>query len=372
MGSVCQRSGSKVWVGAFRAWDAAAGKWKWLHKSTGATDKAKAMGIVATWEGVSATAKAGYMTKEKALAAVNDILRLAGVETLQTCPSLLEIGDAILADRQLGEGTVRKYKGCFASLKSWAGAKIKKPADAWGHAECTDFYRHLKTEFSATTANMHFGFLAMLFGRAVELGHRVSNPTGAVERVSNETVNKGTIGRPEAARLLLAMRREGRRDWCVLFALGWHTGHRIQDLLDVTSASAVGDLLSIRPRKKLGKEGAREIVLPLPGWLACAVRRQAHFKSIHAANNRSGKASDDFNGWLIKAGVDPRPIQRKKRTVNQVSFHSLRHSMVSRLTAAGVSGDVARMVTDHDSAQVHRRYQHAEIESLRTALKKAR
>jgi hypothetical protein len=42
------------------------------------------------------------------------------------------------------------------------------------------------------------------------------------------------------------------------------------------------------------------------------------------------------------------------------------------LTAAGVTGELARLVTDHDSPQVARRYVHAEVESLRAALKTTR
>lgn len=46
--------------------------------------------------------------------------------------------------------------------------------------------------------------------------------------------------------------------------------------------------------------------------------------------------------------------------------------MQSRLTAAGVSGELARLVTDHDSPQVARRYVHAEVQALREALGLAR
>lgn len=49
-----------------------------------------------------------------------------------------------------------------------------------------------------------------------------------------------------------------------------------------------------------------------------------------------------------------------------------RHSMASRLAAAGVSGELARLVTDHESPKVQRRYVHAEIQALREALTAAR
>lgn len=46
--------------------------------------------------------------------------------------------------------------------------------------------------------------------------------------------------------------------------------------------------------------------------------------------------------------------------------------MQTRLTSAGVSGELARLVTDHDSPKIARKYVHAEVESLRRVLEQAR
>jgi hypothetical protein len=43
------------------------------------------------------------------------------------------------------------------------------------------------------------------------------------------------------------------------------------------------------------------------------------------------------------------PVQKKKSVVHLKSFHSTRHGMSSRLIGAGVSRELARLVTDHDS-----------------------
>jgi integrase len=88
--------------------------------------------------------------------------------------------------------------------------------------------------------------------------------------------------------------------------------------------------------------------------------------------NASGKVSNEFVEWLRVAGIDPLPVKSKARLVNLKSFHSFRHSMASRLVAAGVSSEVARLVTDHASPQVHRGYIHAEVASIDAALRKVR
>ncbi|MDB6117385.1 MAG: integrase family protein [Verrucomicrobiaceae bacterium] len=372
MASVFKRRGSKLYTAKVRAWNAALGKWVWDQQPTGQTDEAKAMGVAAVLEGVSAMAKAGMMTREKAMGAVNDILKLAGMDALELTPSLESIAEAILHDREITPGTYKKYDGMWRAFKEWAGVKIKRAADAWTAGDCVDYYRHLRAGLGMTTANQHLNFLSMLFERAIALGYRASNPTGAVERVQNEEVNKGTISRGEQAMILRSMRKGKRKDWSQLAALGWHSGHRIQDLLDTSKEKIKGDLITIKPRKKRGKASARVVVLPLAKWLARALERMGDFQSIRKADNHNGRISGDFIEWLKLAGIDPRPVQRKKRIVHEVSFHSYRHSLTSRLLGAGVSGEVARMVTDHESKSAHKVYQHAEIEALRTALRKAR
>ena len=47
-----------------------------------------------------------------------------------------------------------------------------------------------------------------------------------------------------------------------------------------------------------------------------------------------------------------------KRTVNPVSFHSLRHSFVTMLKAKGASNALAEMIVAHDSPAISRRYTH--------------
>jgi site-specific recombinase XerD len=370
MASVFQRGRSDVWIAAFRAWDAAGGRWRWCQKSTGTTDKARAMGIAATLERASGDAKAGVMTREKAMKLVNDVLALAGCVTLEACPTLSQVAEAMLSGADVAEATARKYRAQWKALKEWAGAKAMRPVDSWTVGDVTDYYAASREAHSDTTANDHLRFVGMLFDRAVKLGHRTTNPVSMVDKVSNDTVARDTFTRSHLAALLRTLRRSKRLDWSALVLLGWHTGHRIQDLLDLTPADVAGDLVTIKPRKK-GKAG-REVVLPLPRFVARLLVRIGGFGSIHAADNRSGHVSADFVTWLKASGIDPLPTKRGTRTTHRRSFHSFRHSMATRLISAGISGELARLVTDHDSPQVQRRYVHAEIEALRVAMAAAR
>lgn len=369
MASVFQRGRSDVWLCAFRAWDERAQCWRWVQRSTGTTDKTKAAGIAATLARASEQAKAGGMTRDKALRLVDDILRLAGCEVLTPTPSVRVVADGLLRSG-LSEGTARKYRAQLAALASWAGARIDRAVDIWTADDVREYYAHVRDLHSGTTANDHLRFVSMIFGRAVSLGLRAGNPVDAIDRQSNDSVSKETITRDMCAKLLRATRRAKAQAWTALIALGWHTGHRIQDLLDLTRERINGDLLTITPRKK-GKKG-REVVLPVPRWAAGLLVEIGSFEALRGADNRNGRVSEEFQGWLRAAGIDSLPVVRGTRTVHRISFHSFRHSMASRLTAAGVSGELARLVTDHDSPTVQRRYVHSEVSALRSALAASR
>jgi site-specific recombinase XerD len=380
MASIFLRGSTKFWICSYKAWDAAKGKWRWVQQSTGVTDKVAAGGIAKTLQNGAQVAGSGGMTKGKAVQMVNDILKLAGLETIEAAPTLAAFVETLTKERDVSEGTAKKYRGQWSSLREWAGAKADLPLDGWNSSMVSDYYAHVREKHSATTANDHLRFVGMVFSRAVALGHIQANPADAIVRVGNDSVEKETISRSETVRLLKTIRRTQPRPlaWVALCALGWHTGHRIQDLLnidaekDVTLHDELGYLIELRPAKKARQTKARIVVLPLPTWLGRLLKRIGGFTSIRQGSNHNGRISGDFITWLKAAGIDPMPVQRKNRIVHLKSFHSNRHGMASRLIGAGVSGELSRLVTDHASAKVQARYVHPEIKALKAALVLAR
>lgn len=168
------------------------------------------------------------------------------------------------------------------------------------------YYEHCSDRFSGTIANDHLRFVGMLFSRAVKLGHIANNPADAVQRHGNDSITKETITRGMQAALLRSMRRAKAAEWSTLASLGWHTGHRLQDLLDATHVD--GDLLTLNPRKKGGK--GTEVVLPIPRWLTKRLNRLGGFKTLEDADNRNGRISGQFIAGLKAAGIDPLPVER--------------------------------------------------------------
>jgi integrase len=62
--------------------------------------------------------------------------------------------------------------------------------------------------------------------------------------------------------------------------------------------------------------------------------------------------------------------RKNKRQVNEVTFHSLRHSFVTMLKATGASNAIAQMIVGHDSAAVNAHYTHLSAENTIDAISK--
>lgn len=377
MATVFRQQGRNLWEAKVKLWDHGKQAWVWKRHCTGVTDRTVALSIANTLEKASGEAKNGHMTRAKAEALVMSVLQMAGVPWGLRATILEEYGNAYskaAADRHKDPLKAKPLMH-WERFKNWAGSRIKWPMENWTKDMFQEYYSDLLKEYSERTTNDHIATLRQMFGKAGAEGKVRGNPVALVDKESANSIEKVVFTRNEVAKILKTT-KTGHPEWFMLTLLGWHTGHRIQDLLDLTKADVkeiknVGKVLSITPNKKEGK-GGRTVLLPVPAFVSGRLERMGNFSRLHGADNRNGRISNEFVKWLIRLGIDPKYVERGNRKVPRKSFHSFRHSMASRLAAAGVEGNLARLVTDHDSEQVHAHYTHAEINSIATALKKAR
>jgi site-specific recombinase XerC len=87
--------------------------------------------------------------------------------------------------------------------------------------------------------------------------------------------------------------------------------------------------------------------------------------------------SNQFRQILVETGlVEPRRSEATgkgrsgRREPSEISFHSLRHSAVTMLKAAGVSDFIAREIVGHESAAVSRQYTHLTTDDKRAAMQR--
>ena len=76
--------------------------------------------------------------------------------------------------------------------------------------------------------------------------------------------------------------------------------------------------------------------------------------------------------FMKKAGSDRERGEEKRgkgRRTTAKGFHSLRHSMISRMANAQVSADVRKAIAGHSSDNAHKRYTHLSLDAQREGLK---
>lgn len=130
------------------------------------------------------------------------------------------------------------------------------------------------------------------------------------------------------------------------------------DAVDMDAAQIV-----ITPRKtrKTGKRLLIPITPALRSVLLDLPRAGEYvFPELAADFQRSRVIpSAFFISWVKKLGLD-QTIKIGTRNFSQLSFHSIRHTVVTHLRAAGVvAPDVVRSIVGHTSEQVERGYFHA-------------
>lgn len=145
---------------------------------------------------------------------------------------------------------------------------------------------------------------------------------------------------------------------------GLYTGLRYSDVLRLRWADVRGGFIHVTPSKT--RRHGIETVIPvhrkLAAWLDGAPRSGEWVFPETAAAARSSYRRTWFGEVLRRAGVKAAPGE-------YVGFHSLRHTLASRLSAVGVPQSVAMRIMGHTVAATNLRYTH-DTESTRAAVDK--
>jgi len=194
MASVFLPKGRTLWSGKIRVLRPD-GAVEWRRIATGCDNEKDALEYAQKAE----RAIGAGLTRERAERLVQELMEIAGEVATINRPSLLAIGNALFDGREanIADSTRRKYVAHWTRFQAWAGERMSWSADRWGEAEFAAYYKDLRGEFSATTANGHMTTLSMVMLRAAKAGHIRGNPVALVERARNDSVEKEGISRFE-------------------------------------------------------------------------------------------------------------------------------------------------------------------------------
>jgi len=379
MATLYKRNQSPHW---YVAWFDGNGRRRW--RSTKTTDRKQAEKIAATFDKAVALSLAGKLSPDRAReilsAGIEDVYLAANAEALPSA-SIRDWCDRWLASKEIEATptTHARYQAVLDRFYEFLGGKADRDVACLIPADIGKFRDRQASELSRNSANLAMKCLRACFTSAHKQGLLTSNPAAVVDKL--KIVGEGKR-RPftvaEIKRLLDAARGS---EWEGIILTGCYTGARLGDIAGLT-----WDNVKLDTRELVfttGKTG-RRMVLPMAAALAdyfeslpSSDQPGAHvFPSTAAAGNRTGTLSGQFYRIMVAAGlaekrknVNTGRGHHAARKTNPLSFHCLRHSVVTFLKAAGVSDALAQAIAGH-SPIVSRTYTHLDTETLRGAIEK--
>ncbi|MFO0880252.1 MAG: tyrosine-type recombinase/integrase [Gemmataceae bacterium] len=155
---------------------------------------------------------------------------------------------------------------------------------------------------------------------------------------------------------------------CMLYATAARTGLRASALasLRVSSFDLVGEVPTVFLQARAAKSG-RDKRQPLPGDLAGLLTDWLRGKPASALLWPGSWARDKLGGKMLRRDLAAAGIPYKSEAGGQVvhrDFHALKHHYVSEVSRASGDDRTTRVLADHTSSEITKRYDHRELGEL--------
>jgi integrase len=379
MASIFRRPRSPFWFCSYRSGDG-----RWLKKSTKQTDRRKAMEFCLKLEEVERMALNRTLTTSQARKLFNEILERTGDEPLENF-TVREWALEWLKSKKAShaESTAERYRKPIEDFIAHLDKRADLPVRAATPRDVRSFRDALRKDGrAAATVNFAHKAIASAFEAARRQAFIEANPAHAVDYLPThpERVEKGTFSPEEVAALVVAA---PSGDWRGVILLGYLAGLRLRDCLSLTwgNVDLPSRALSLIPRKT-ARTGKRLLIPMHPQLEEFFLKHPAGkwdsdpaFPSLYrlAVGGNRG-ASRSFQNIMAKAEVVSGTLRERAgksgRKVAERSFHSLRHSYVTALSAAGVAVELRQKLAGHASEGQSLHYTHPEFAALRNAIAK--
>jgi len=373
MASIHRRKGTKKWHAAF--YDAEGRR---CMRSTGTSKRSEAMSIALDLQEAARRGREGRLTVDQARKVIADIYARANRDKLpagtvrEYVKHWMQMKEAGLADSSFTE-----YKRLTADLIDFLGNRADGPLDAITSKDIVRYRARLLARVSPATVNKSLKALRGIWtqARKDELITRNVFDSVSYVKAARKTRRKNFTG--EQVKALLPHCKDS---WRGLVLAGLYTGQRLSDLLALTWEQidlAGGKIQFIT--QKTGAELEMPIHTALMKWLMDnAGDDPAALVFPDFAGVSQNTISRQFVTKLHKAGLitkEPDTGHRgegkgrdSKRTLNELSFHSLRHAYVTMMKEAGATDGITKSIVGHKSAEVNQVYTHIGFDAMREAV----
>ncbi len=377
MASLRKKPNSRFWIACFTDGDGIQ-----RQRSTQATDRTTALGMAQKFE----AAYTMKLTEAQARKVVSDIYEQIHGDQLYHATTRKFFTDWLANKKsETSPGTHKRYQNAVDKLLTFMGERADRDIAYVHKRDLTALRDKTAAELSASTANTDLKILRVAFHQAVIDGLRLDNPGAAVRTLEERKSSDAPERRPFTEKELKALFAVADGEWSGLILGGLYTGQRLGDLASLTGRriDLQEELLTFRSQKT-----GRDMVIPIAAPFLAYLKKNISsdldapvFPKAHEerkeADGESRRLSAQFHALLVKARlVDARPKDKNsgrghsvKRTISELTFHSLRHNTTSWLKKAGVPESVVRDIIGHESELVSRNYTHVDDATKRKAIR---
>jgi integrase len=330
-------------------------------------------------EYASHESKAGRLTEARAHQLISEIVEQATGEPLRNYTVADWFADWLRGKQSTKtQSTFLKYANTVNRFLASLGPRAKLNVNQIAPRD-VDRFRQGEVEAGKhpSTCNDHVKIVRMAFTSARRQGFITHNPAEAVEMLP---IDSEPAKQPFTLEQIKALLRNAHGDWRGAIIMAIYTGMRLKDVANIRweCVDLPNKWISFRAGKtrqriKLPMHDALDdFLLELP---APDNGKAFLFPSL-AGKSTGGKSglSTAFSRLMQRAKVRGEIVHEGRgeagRSVSALSFHSLRHTLVSLMANAGVPVEVRQKFTGHASAEMNQHYTHHEIATLRDAIEK--
>lgn len=372
MASIHRIKDSKYWHAAFYLPDG-----RRAHRSTGSSDKRKALQIAFEYEKAARVGRDGLLTDKRAREVIAAIYAVANADLMPaaTVSDYLENWLKVKSI-EAKDSTLAEYTKTAERIKAALGPKAARPMDAVTVADATRFRDGIAKVLAPSTANKYMKIARVIWNDAARVSMASDNP---FRKVPILKVGKGSR-HGFTLEQVKAVYAKASASWRGMILLGFYVGQRIGDLARLTWQNVDLEREEIRlTTEKTGRDMVIPMARPLVDFFATlpASDNPADPVFPDLADLQTVTLSNQFTAIVAAAGFGVvKNHEAKKggkgrgarRATGNLTFHSLRHTSTSELKNAGVSNAVAQEIIGHDSEAMSRHYTKIETSTLRNAV----
>jgi integrase len=341
-------------------------------RSTKLTSKSKALEMAYGLQRAAREARQGALTEARTRDLLSEILQSVNGEGLRAF-TVAQWFNLFVAQKHKSRAgkTAARHEQMMREFIEFLGHRANLNIAAVTTKDVSDFRdRRHSGGLAPSTINVDITILSSAFNSAWKQGHISVNPCAAIEPLKDKAQRKHTFTPEQVSALVKAA--EG--DWKGLILVAFYTGARLGDCANLHWRDI--ELVAKTIRFEQGKGGGEVVTVihtALEDYLLSlpTAKSDDAFLFPSLAQRNISPLSKYFRKIMERAHIQQSVIRERGkagRSVNALSFHSLRHSFASILANAGVSEELRMALTGHTTREVHRGYTHHQLAALRDAV----